>query len=720
MASLSGTTLPEPTEKLLEEYFGQLSVHLDTIGNGRSGATTYVARPSRSDGTTLQPELVKVGPQASISSEIVNFEKLVEGTALVHGASFPRDAVTRDGLQVFSLRLFEAGTDVSAFFERAMTDHATSRESLRNVLERLVEWYAMGADTSVCTELPITAVRLQSGLRALDTLDHEAAVKCEEVLKNVVKGGREHCVSKVHGDLHLENLLIAIATKSPYVIDFGTASAVGNPCFDLARLESDILNRVVPLHLSADDFAKIEQSLWTDSHATHISEIVELIDIAREVFQPILQTPHAKIWLLAGRILNNLRMISGTWPEIYPYRFRHCQERIVKAIRVLLTRLEEALNGVDFPLRHTGQVTGVPKDDSGELSLGWLYCNRKYADAFDLAKALKNANPNRTVTVAAFGALVEPMVNRPEREFHDPPAADCEFGKGLLQLVEANNALQGPIRDVGAGAGALELAIGYFKDSDSPQFQAIAVDQLARANQHAGDIETAKIRFGQSISIKTAVGDSAGLAASYGGLALLHMACHQYQDADRLLAKNLATCAPDDQMTLSKIENWLGQIQLEEYFELAKAREHFSKARLLAIDPSTQAYAYLGRGFTEVRAQSTDQAEKFEELARNLYNSETGRFAREGLLLTELLSGEVQVLAKNHTTGILRISNALNTLSAEGSQITCLDYGLRTCKLLQSIGRSINDTGVPAILNKTKKSLKISFEYSNKIEEILG
>ena len=322
-------------ETAVRAYFAQspdlVRVDLKPLPPGRSGAYVLIASPWARRGkeaAKLQPELVKFARKETcdLRDEIQKFNELAHQTELVDGqilARDPYDDKNPDGFVVFGYSLREAGTDVSPFYALALANPGAAESSLGSLLVRILDWY--GDSTAARADVPINVTRskIRLLLQALALRNPTVAVAAERVIEAFVSGALPGVVSKTHNDLHLENILVARAGAKPYLIDFGSASSEGSPCMDLARLESDLLYRLLPLDLLPAEVADLERSLWGEASSTARQTVAGfLITRLRSGSARILETPGGTAWFLFGALF----MASACWatPGLKSFRIATC------------------------------------------------------------------------------------------------------------------------------------------------------------------------------------------------------------------------------------------------------------------------------------------------------------------------------------------------------------------------------------------------------------
>lgn len=696
----------------LRDYFAQtpdlIRVELDSLRPGRSGASVLFATPWAWRGgqdTRLQQELVKLANLSSgcnLKEEIDKFRCFAEGVDLVYGQRLARSPYlnhTGDGLGVFGYPLFEAGGECSPYYAVALADPASAIRALTTFLEKLLEWYG---PTNSTADVPLN---LKNEKRTalfdnLKRLDAGSAEKFEKLLDDVacLPGG----TSRVHGDLHLENILVERGGERPYLIDFGSAMEQGSPCADLARLESDLIYRLLPYNYTPDEVAEFEKAAWdgtlTDRPPTIAGALVARV---RHHAQGLLSTQNATIWYLVGRLLNGMRMLAGTWHEVIPYGDLRRREGILASLRVVGKRLENALEGRRLQFTLASPCAANPAD--AECSLRWLFIQRRYGDAWALAREVADAHRPARAAVCLLGALAGLSGEQPPTEVDKlsklrPNRLNEPYTKGLkalLDVMRANRTTSGAmpaktIRD-------FEIACKLFTEADDQHLFGIAKDQLARAEMRRGDFERAKVLFAEAIAVKKKSGDDIGLATSLGGQALLHLRTLEYAEAGELFRQDLRlACDQRDVAAQVKIHNWLGQALLEENLtNVSIALGHFLDSIKLAegsrsatYDPELDvAFAKLGCGCCYTRTDAVPIAEAAEHEARMGFERVVGRNADLGLALTELLAGEIAYLKSQARTGLLRLQSGLRAIAEAGGPLLVLDHGVRACRFLRRIDR---------------------------------
>lgn len=729
------TEMPLRWERLVEQFYGQdrrvAKVSLRAISPGRSGAHVFFASPQTTGtgpGAQLQGEFLKIGSQDLIEREVEQFNQLVAGFQIVYGQVLSREPLFQNGLGAFSLPLFEAGAEVAPFWAKALGDPNTSLTTMSDFCQRITEWYGASESVSGPIRLPIKNKRLEEGLSTFASFLPSVGSRCRDALKALTDSSRSTALTRAHGDLHLENILVDKAGHRPYLIDFGLASPSGQACMDLARLESDLLYRLLPLDLNEDAIAKAERSLWTPGEIRPDRSRVSLalINELRAGTSEIRQSPNSILCWLAGRIINGLRMLSGSWTTLFPFNLPERRAGIAASVGALTGLLERALEGEPvepkvwererFPLP-------ITSESCISRSLASLYISRQNRGAHDLAVGVARAIPKTHSIINFFGLLTGmylPCPTGQQPQLTVPSRPVTKYERGLRSLYRAAVFLSPDHRNPRKAIKELESAVLLFSTSNNRHFKAIALDQLARLKQNLGEIEAAKILFDESIQVKKQLGDEVGLALSYGGLALLHLSTFQYDPAEKLLRKNLSIAEQqEDSLALSKIENWLGQVELEGARNLVEARRHFLKSLNYAGDNLvSRGYAYLGLGFTSIRSHAVRMAIEQEQMARELYEQSEGILGRDGIHLTEVLSGEVLLLKGAPKTGILRIKNGLNQLRQESRLLLLLDYGVRSCTFLRSLGYLKECAAIASDLKTTAEKMNTSYEVVQSLRQL--
>jgi tetratricopeptide (TPR) repeat protein len=735
--------IPGDWEGAVREYFAQspdlVRIDLKPLPPGRSGAYVLIASPWARRGkeaTKLQPELVKFARRSScdLRDEIRRFEELAQRTELVDGqilARHPYDDQTRDGFVVFGYSLSEAGTDVSPFYALALANPAVAEVSLGALLVRLLEWYGHPQAARPGVPLNVTLPKVQLLLQGLALRNPSVAAAAERVIHSVGRGDLAGIVSKTHNDLHLENILVARAGAKAYLIDFGSAAMEGSPCMDLARLESDLIYRLLPLDFLPTDVAAFERSLWGEvSNAPRHTVAGFLIAKLREVSARLLETPGGTAWFLAGRLIHGLRMLGNTWPEVFPYSDKQRQEGIIASLGVLTKKLEGVLGQSYNPKLSLVIPAPVEGTSDVERTLRWLFIQRKYGDAWRLALKVTEAHSPVTPAVGLLGALAGLSAAVPVDDVAAtvatlPARLKTARDRGLKALYSALKAVRSRRVHPNKKIRFFEEARQALAQADEIVFEGIAADQLARAYQEAGEIDKAKITFIESLSLKEKTHDRVGQAVSLGGLALLHLQTREYDEATHFLHRDLALALEQGDLgAQAKIHNWLGQILLEDTIRnVVKALDHFdhslrltSENREQDYDPSLDfAFAYLGRGSCYTRSMAVSHAHEAEAASRDHFERRAGRSGEIGLALCDLLAGEIAFLQQHRITGIARIESGLANLVSLGELITYLDYGIRVCRFL----RSIDQTEICRSL-ATRIRLRVKpLHYSHRLHSLL-
>jgi hypothetical protein len=466
----------ESLADLVQRYFAQDAV-IDTvklrpISGWRSGASVYVAAVTAKQGGSsvqLQPELVKVSES---DDEVRNFQHLAQGTALVYGQTLARPPLKDDscGQTVFGFRLFESGTDVSSLYALAFANPSEAQRALLALMSQLLKWYGVDSASVGNVVLPKDPDQIQELILNLEILSKPTAKAMEAALEPTRLARYEGLLTRVHGDLHLDNLLVPLSGSQCYLIDFGNSTTSGSPCVDLARLEADIVYRLMPFDATPEDFAALELALWSgDATGTAQCTALYLVSALRQDIN-LWHTHNAAVWLLVGRILNGLRMLSGTWPNVRPYKFESRRRAIVASLKVLAEVLEGCFAG-KHPSILFSPPPGVPRREDCTRSLVWLFSNRHYEDCFELANAVANARSKPDPTACLLGgiaglnadvshgkvnALVRRVTGSPKnvrdrglKNFFHGTAANRVLPRNLKRIIQRFSAAHAQFRDSG-------------------------------------------------------------------------------------------------------------------------------------------------------------------------------------------------------------------------------------------------------------------------------
>ncbi len=727
-------------EGVLAAYFRQSKdvdrIDLTAMSPGRSGAFVLVATPWATRGkglTKLQPELVKVAnlDRCNLRDEIDRFRRLAEGTALVYGQTLARPPYvenTATGLAVFGYKLFEAETAVYPFYAVALADLGAASRGLGDMLDRLIQWYGETRIAQV-GPLPVDSTKLDNLLVNLVNLERNLGEEVRGLLEEVKARRLSAAVTRVHGDLHLENVLIDPTGARTYLIDFGTSSDEGSVCADLARLESDLIYRLLPYDLTADQIAAFEQAAWDGKLADQPASVSRtLITLLRQRIERFFGTSHGQVWYLIGRLVNGMRMLTGTWHEVTPYGFALRRQGITASLGVIASRLKKVLSGSSVFI-----VQPIPSEPhaqaDAEKSLRWLFVQRHSSDAWNLASKIGKTGTQLTQTCCFLGALAGASIGRPSDEVDTlverAPARVTQPGpKGLRALYVGFQRARTPKNgSLAAAVRAFEESQEAFKESGDDLFQAIAADQLARVRMRQGNYEAAKIQFDTSIDLKTKARDQVGLAASLGGLAQLYLRTLEYKLARELYQKDYDLVAAFDPVSAIRILNWIGQALLEENVaQVTDAIGHFDQSLALAqgtklpgYNPTSDiGFAHLGRGSCYTRSDAIDLAVDEEAAARATFES-LDQEDDFGIALVELLSGEIAYCRGHPRTGMLRTLSGLDRLERPvQDRLVGLDHGVRACRFLRRIGRMEDCRKIAGRLRSRFKNL-----HSQKLQRIL-
>lgn len=200
-------------DSMLQMYFGQTSAVQDAklrpLGGGRSGARVYIAAITAEHSgmaVPLQPELVKI---AADDCEVQNFRAFAEGTALVYGLKLARPPHVNPatGEVVFGFQLFESGADVSPLSALALADPGAARECLVKLISQLGEWYGVERSSTGAVTLPKGPAQIKDLIDGLARLSAPTARAVERSLDPDRLSRYPGVLTRVHGDLHLDNIL---------------------------------------------------------------------------------------------------------------------------------------------------------------------------------------------------------------------------------------------------------------------------------------------------------------------------------------------------------------------------------------------------------------------------------------------------------------------------------------------------------------------------------
>jgi tetratricopeptide (TPR) repeat protein len=707
---LDGTDRDSVTTAL-RTYFAQDSsitrVTLRAIAPGRSGAIPFTANVIAERGggpVQLQSEFVKL---VKSSREFENFEQLAAGTALVFGQRLARPVYSDpvSGYSIFGFHLFEQGVEVSSLAAVALANPVIAERALTKLARKLTEWYEPLKPAST-VQWNLTDAHLQNLLENLKSLSPTTTRSVKNAIAKAKLKASPGVTTRVHGDLHLENILVPRSGDYSYLIDFGNASKDGSPCMDVARLESDLIYRLLPTNLTPDQVASFEHSLWAGD-VEGLQEYIAgyLVLSLRRSLPEVLRSPNAVKWLLAGRIFHGLRMLANTWPQVRPYNLEIRRRAIVASLGVLAGKLDQASEGSAVALIVDNEGVLSPSNEDVYNSLVWMLKNRFYPDAFMYGLEIATARRSPPAHITLLGALAGLSGGS-----DDPHQMNLLYGltpsplrnprdRGLKKLFQAMQLLRtGPTFKVERAIKVFLESLPLFQESGENFFEAITADQLARAYQENGQIDLAKASFTDSKRLKELIGDNAGLATTLGGLALLHMATLEYEDALNLLLQDLQLARDqEDVRSQIKIHNWLGQVHLQGRANVLQAIEHFQESIALSngygdsrYDATLDlAYANLGLGFTYAFTNAVKNAHKHEKVARRLMQRGSLRPYMIGTALCEILSGEIFFLEGLEQSGFLRLKSGLAELRGANEKLTHIDFSIRVCRFLRSNGATL-------------------------------
>jgi tetratricopeptide (TPR) repeat protein len=719
----------EANNERLRLYFAQdrsiTHVRLRPITPGRSGAVPMIAFPTAERGglgAQLHPEFVKIAPN---ETEFQRFKELAEGTALVHGLHLAREPYidSNDGTVIFGFPLFEAGQEVSSLYAVALGNPAKAQTCLVRLTADLTKWYNVDSPVAGRVQLPVDEARISFLIGRLEALSKPTAKVVGDVLRLLQETDLYGALSRVHGDLHLENVLVPSSGNVGYLIDFANATASGSPCIDIARLEADIVYRTLPVDVTPAEIGEFEGALWAGRWADVVRSPAGALVATIRRNQPIYQTRNAEIWLLTGRIINALRMLAGSWENIYPYKFEERRHGIVASVRVLADCLRRSLAGATISLVPDSSRRLSADATEGLHSVSTLFKGRNYVDAFELADAISVPATKLKASISLFGAVAAVSDHKPAAAAKMYEAVSgalrTPLERGLRNLYRAMVAGQ----DAGSSRKSIRLlmdARAQFDTEHDDALSAIAADQEARIRQRTGDIESAKVRFHDSLRLKSAVGDEIGRGATLGGLGLLYMMTADFDDARRFFLEDMALVQKlGDRRVEVKLYNWLGQISLVHDFDVIKATECFQRSLSLIdsiTDPSyraslDRAYAQIGLGFVYSATDSRNHASVCSAAAMRELSQLDRTMAQVPSVLCELLNGQIALLDENVVIAWLRIRSALAYLKELGLLGDECQYAIRACQFLARHGEVDLAANIAAQVRRDAESLNSAKLY---------
>lgn len=699
-------------ERLIREYFAQdrtiSSATLRALKPGRSGAipfTAYLVGQNIGGLVSLQPEFVKL---VRNDSEVRSFEEYASGTALVFGQHLARrpylDPATN--ITVFGFRLFENGADLLPFFAVAHESPMRACRLLKSFCTRLQDWYGPLPTPVGCIPLEITDSRIDELTANLDLLSSGTAKLVAEVLNRVRSAELTGSLTRVHGDLHLENLLVPHNAEFCYLIDFANSSNPGSPCIDIARLESDMIYRTLPYDMSPDEVGRFESWLWDGNFGALRQLIAGALVMTMRQTLGVVTSPNAAIWILTGRILNGLKMVARTWLAVRPYKFDERKRGIVASLRVLAGALGDALQGRTFDLSPSDGEYKIAGE--GLRSVRWLYANRHYDDAFDLSQLLSRAGikcqPEQGI-IGSLAALATSVPDTPRDTLFRCAALRARgvLSRGLRALYQAIHITkQEHGRDLTKAMRLFGTARQLLDESGDSFFASVALDQMARCQQESGEPYGAKITFRDAIQLKEKAGDTAGLATSLGGLGLLEMSSGYYHESRLLFERDLQLAKRiGDRRAEIKICNWLGQVALLGTLDIIGSVAYLNKSIDLAVNlasdqqaaSSTQryspaldlAYAYIGLGFAFIFSENLEKATECANQAAKVLGGVVGIAADLVSTQLELQTAMTLALSGQSWRALIRTQGALSHLKTLSLLDFC-DYSIRAIRFYTNHG----------------------------------
>jgi tetratricopeptide (TPR) repeat protein len=392
-------------------------------------------------------------------------------------------------------------------------------------------------------------------------------------------------------------------------------------------------------------------------------------------------------------------MLAHTWVDVIPYKYDQRRRGIVASIKVLTEVIEGCFSG-----RIPKLPMGLNRPTAGMTdcirSLDWLFGHRHYFDCFALAEAatasIQRPNASACLVGAIAGVNAGIAVDRVDGVAERTTSSLRSVrDRGLRSYLRALKASRSSPRNIPHILKRFSIARGHFHDAADQLYESIAMDQLARAHQDNGDIEPAKVCFAESIRLKGRIGDDVGLAASLGGLALLHMNTWEFTEARSLLLKDLESVQQrEDIATEIRIHNWLGQIVLYADWNILEAIKDFEKSLRMAesfhgagYDPVPDvAFAHIGMGFAYAAASTPQSALNSEQSARQYLKQMRGMAGDSAATICEILSGQILLLDGDSISAAIRLTGSLHHL-LEISALYHADYTVRLCNFLKQQDR---------------------------------
>lgn len=705
--------LPDGWEDTLTEFFAQspqiTQVTIRCLAPGRSGAYPFIAHPvTAPDGQPMRryAEFVKISrlqPPLISATEAELFQRYVAGSNLVWGREAQRPALrnTADTIEVYSYQLFEAGDHLVPIWVMAMTDEAAARRALAEATRLLADWYGQ-PQREVGFDTGMSVARRAELLANLKKVDAPLTARLAPLLANALDGTRVGATSRVHYDLHSENVLVEPGHDRAYIVDFGNLRTAGSPCIDLARMECDLLYRLLPYDLVERQVAEVEAAIWqgnVDIVASHLGG--RMVMTLRAGAASLLQSPNGALWWATGRILHTLRMLTGTWPNEIPYNLADRKRGLLACLGVLSDRLVDLLEG--GAVSAISFAGGAAAEKPGATALRcavWLVEQRRNDTAFALASKLARAGGRVPAEVGLLGEIGGIAARRSISEIlalqHQgkDKKRKTALARGVANLSKGMLALREG-RKLDRAKSALKAAETIFDEGRLPAFSAIALDQLARVCQRLGEVDQAKRHFQDSVTSKRRRKDRSGLGAGLSGLGDLHMASGEYEDAEANYEECLELARwAEDQATEAQSLTRLAQPQIERLVT-GKPLEHLEAAHAIldGLPPDepvvviSRAFAEVFRGFYFAAWQAIDDAAAYESAARNWFERVADTPTHwVGTALCEILSGEVCVLREHRTTARSRIEAGMRELR-KVDRVACMDHGLRAVRFLERMGQ---------------------------------
>jgi hypothetical protein len=108
---------------------------------------------------------------------------------------------------VFGFQLFESGADVSPLSALALADPGAARECLVKLISQLGEWYGVERSSTGAVTLPKGPAQIKDLIDGLARLSAPTARAVERSLDPDRLSRYPGVLTRVHGDLHLDNIL---------------------------------------------------------------------------------------------------------------------------------------------------------------------------------------------------------------------------------------------------------------------------------------------------------------------------------------------------------------------------------------------------------------------------------------------------------------------------------------------------------------------------------